>query len=327
LREGKAKILGTGSSVPEQVITNFDLEKMVDTSDEWITTRTGIKERRIAQEEESTSTFALLAAQRALQAAQVSAEELDLIVVATVTPDMLFPATACLLQRELKARKAASFDLEAGCTGFVYALSLAEKYLRGGGGEKALVVGAETLSKILNWQDRSTCVLFGDGAGAAVLGLSEEEGIIATYLGSDGGGAHLLELPAGCSRMPASLDTVNNRLHYIKMNGNEVFKFAVKIMEEASLEVIKRGHVEMDEVNLFIPHQANIRIINSAAKRLGIPEERVFVNVHKYGNTSSASIPLALDEAYREGKINGGDLVLLVGFGAGLTWGSALIRW
>ena len=324
---GEVKILGTGSSVPERIISNFDLEKMVDTSDEWITTRTGIKERRIAQEEESTSTFALLAAQRALQAAQVSPEELDLIIVATVTPDMLFPATACLLQRELKAHKAASFDLEAGCTGFVYALSLAEKYLRGGGGEKALVVGAETLSKILDWEDRSTCVLFGDGAGAAVLGLSEEEGIIATYLGSDGGGAHLLELPAGCSRMPASLDTVNSRLHYIKMNGNEVFKFAVKIMEEASLEVIKRGQVEIDEVSLFIPHQANIRIINSAAKRLGIPEEKVFVNVHKYGNTSSASVPLALDEAYREGKIKRSDLVLLVGFGAGLTWGSALIRW
>ncbi|MDI3542637.1 MAG: 3-oxoacyl-[acyl-carrier-protein] synthase [Candidatus Atribacteria bacterium] len=327
MRESKVKILGTGSSVPERVITNFDLEKMVDTSDEWITTRTGIKQRRIAGEGESTSTFALLAAQRALQAAQVSPEELDLIVVATVTPDMLFPATSCLLQRELKASKAASCDLEAGCTGFVYALSLAEKYLRGGGGEKALVVGAETLSKILDWQDRSTCVLFGDGAGAAVLGLSEEEGILATYLGSDGGGAHLLELPAGCSRMPASLDTVNNRLHYIKMNGNEVFKFAVKIMEEASLEVIKRGNVEIDEVSLFIPHQANIRIINSAAKRLSIPEEKVFVNVHKYGNTSSASIPLALDEACREGKIKRGDLVLLVGFGAGLTWGSALIRW
>ncbi len=327
MSNGEVKILGTGSSVPERIITNFDLEKMVDTSDEWITTRTGIKERRIAQEEESTSTFALLAAQRALQAAQVSPEELDLIIVATVTPDMLFPATACLLQRELKAHKAASFDLEAGCTGFVYALSLAEKYLRGGGGEKALVVGAETLSKILDWEDRSTCVLFGDGAGAAVLGLSKEEGIIATYLGSDGGGAHLLELPAGCSRMPASLDTVNSRLHYIKMNGNEVFKFAVKIMEEASLEVIKRGQVEIDEVSLFIPHQANIRIINSAAKRLGIPEEKVFVNVHKYGNTSSASVPLALDEAYREGKIKRSDLVLLVGFGAGLTWGSALIRW
>ena len=327
MSNGEVKILGTGSSVPERIITNFDLEKMVDTSDEWITTRTGIKERRIAQEEESTSTFALLAAQRALQAAQVSPEELDLIIVATVTPDMLFPATACLLQRELKAHKAASFDLEAGCTGFVYALSLAEKYLRGGGGEKALVVGAETLSKILDWEDRSTCVLFGDGAGAAVLGLSEEEGIIATYLGSDGGGAHLLELPAGCSRMPASLDTVNSRLHYIKMNGNEVFKFAVKIMEKASLKVIKRGQVEIDEVSLFIPHQANIRIINSAAKRLGIPEEKVFVNVHKYGNTSSASVPLALDEAYREGKIKRSDLVLLVGFGAGLTWGSALIRW
>ncbi len=323
----KVKILGTGSSAPDQVITNFDLEKMVDTTDEWITTRTGIKERRIAKEGESTSTFALLAAQRALRVARVSPEELDLIIVATVTPDMLFPATACLLQRELKASQAASFDLEAGCTGFVYGLSLAEKYLRGGGGERALVVGAETLSKIVDWQDRSTCVLFGDGAGAAVLGLSEEEGIIATYLGSDGGGAHLLELPAGCSRMPASLDTINGRLHYIKMNGNEVFKFAVKIMEEASREVIKKSGIAMDEIDLFIPHQANIRIINSAAKRLGIPEERVFVNVHKYGNTSSASVPLALDEAYQDGRIKSGDLILLVGFGAGLTWGSALIRW
>ncbi|MGQ9746176.1 MAG: beta-ketoacyl-ACP synthase III [Candidatus Caldatribacteriaceae bacterium] len=321
------RVLGTGSSVPDRTITNDDLEKMVDTSDEWIVTRTGIRERRIAEPQETTSTFALRASQMALQRARVSPEELDLIVVATVTPDMLFPATACLIQKELGAKNACGFDLEAGCTGFVYALALAEKYLLAGGGKKALVVGAETLSKIVDWQDRATCVLFGDGAGAVVLGVDETPGILATYLGCDGNGASLLELPGGCSRFPASPDTVARRLHYIKMNGNEVFKFAVRIVEEASLEVTRRACVAMEDVDLFIPHQANIRIINSAAKRLGIPEEKVFVNVHKYGNTSSASIPLALDEAQQEGRIQKGDLVLLVGFGAGLTWGSAIIRW
>lgn len=327
MRNRWIKVLGTGSSVPDRVLTNGDLERMVDTSDEWITTRTGIKERRIAEPQETTATFALRASQRALQEAGIAPEDLDLIVVATVTPDMLFPATACLVQKELGAKKACGFDLEAGCTGFVYALAVAEKYLLAGGGEKALVVGAETLSKIVDWQDRATCVLFGDGAGAVVLGVADEPGILATYLGCDGNGGSLLELPAGCSRFPASFDTVNNRLHYIKMSGNEVFKFAVRVMEEASLEVARRAGISTQEVDLFIPHQANIRIINSAAKRLEIPEERIFVNVHKYGNTSSASIPLALDEAYREGRIREGDLLLLVGFGAGLTWGSAIIRW
>ncbi len=322
-----AKVSGVGSCVPDKVLSNQDLEKMVDTSDEWITTRTGIKERRIASPQETTSALALEAARRALQMAQVDPRELDLIVVATVTPDMFFPATACLLQRELGAPQAACFDLEAGCTGFVYALVVAEKYLIGGGGEKALVVGAETLSKIVDWEDRATCVLFGDGAGACVLEKTDRPGLIASYLGSDGGGAHLLELPAGGSRIPASRESVEKRLHYIKMNGNEVFKFAVRIMEEASREVTKRAGVGLEEVALFVPHQANIRIIDSAARRLKIPQEKIFVNVHKYGNTSSASIPIALDEAYREGKIKEGDLVLLVGFGAGLTWGSALIRW
>lgn len=322
-----AKVSGVGSCVPGKVLSNQDLEKMVDTSDEWITTRTGIKERRIASPQETTSALALEAARRALQMAQVDPRELDLIVVATVTPDMFFPATACLLQRELGAPQAACFDLEAGCTGFVYALVVAEKYLIGGGGEKALVVGAETLSKIVDWEDRATCVLFGDGAGACVLEKTDRPGLIASYLGSDGGGAHLLELPAGGSRIPASRESVEKRLHYIKMNGNEVFKFAVRIMEEASREVTKRAGVGLEEVALFVPHQANIRIIDSAARRLKIPQEKIFVNVHKYGNTSSASIPIALDEAYREGKIKEGDLVLLVGFGAGLTWGSALIRW
>jgi 3-oxoacyl-[acyl-carrier-protein] synthase-3 len=321
------RVLGTGSSVPEKVLTNFDLERMVDTSDEWITTRTGIKERRIAAPSETTSKLALEAAQKALEAAQVTPEEIDCIIVGTVTPDMLFPSTACLLQHALGAKRAFAFDLEAGCTGFVYALAVAEKYLLAEGRGKALVVGAETLSKIVDWQDRATCVLFGDGAGAAVVGLGDRPGILATYLGADGGGAHLLELPAGCSRMPASFETVEKRLHYIKMNGNEVFKFAVRIVEEASLEVLKKAQKTVDDVKLFIPHQANIRIIQSAAKRLGIPEEKVFVNVEKYGNTSSASIPIALDEASRSGRIREGDIVLLVGFGAGLTWGAVLIQW
>lgn len=321
------RILGTGSSVPEKVITNFDLERMVETSDEWITTRTGIKERRVAAPSETTSTFALLASQKALESACVSPEELDCIIVATVTPDMLFPSTACILQHALGAKKAFAFDLEAGCTGFVYALAVAEKYLLAEGKGKALVVGAETLSKIVDWQDRATCVLFGDGAGAAVLGLDDRPGILATYLGADGGGAHLLELPAGGSRMPASLETVNQRLHYIKMNGNEVFKFAVRVVEEASLKVLAKAQKTVDDVHLFIPHQANIRIIQSAARRLGIPEEKIFVNVDRYGNTSAASIPIALDEALRSQRIRKGDVVLLVGFGAGLTWGAALIEW
>ncbi|MEN3184035.1 MAG: beta-ketoacyl-ACP synthase III [Atribacterota bacterium] len=321
------RILGTGSSVPEKVVTNFDLERMVETSDEWITTRTGIKERRIAAPSETTSTFALLASQKALENARVSPEELDCIIVATVTPDMLFPSTACILQHALGAKNAFAFDLEAGCTGFVYALAIAEKYLLAEGKGKALVVGAETLSKIVDWQDRATCVLFGDGAGAAVLGLDDRPGILATYLGADGGGAHLLELPAGGSRMPASLETVNQRLHYIKMNGNEVFKFAVRVVEEASLKVLAKAQKTVDDVHLFIPHQANIRIIQSAAKRLGIPEEKIFVNVDRYGNTSAASIPIALDEALRSQRLREGDTVLLVGFGAGLTWGAALIEW
>ena len=321
------KILGVGASVPQKVVTNFELEKMVDTNNEWIVSRTGIEERRIASESETTSTLAFEAARAALKNAEVSPADLDLIIVATVTPDMLFPATACILQRELAAEKAACFDLEAGCTSFVYALSMAEKYLSAGGGNLALVVGAETLSKIVDWEDRATCVLFGDGAGAAVLGVGDKPGILSTHLGSDGKGASYIEVPAGISRMPASLETIQKRLHFIKMAGNEVFKFAVRIMEEASLKVIEKGKMKIEDVNLFIPHQANIRIINSAAKRLGIVEDRIFVNVQKYGNTSSASIPLALSEAVIEGRIQKDDIILLVAFGSGLTWGSVLIQW
>ncbi|MCX6090940.1 MAG: ketoacyl-ACP synthase III [Candidatus Atribacteria bacterium] len=327
MKQRAVKILGTGAFVPPRVVTNLDLEKMVETSDDWITTRTGIKERRIASPDETTSVLALAAAREALAKASVPPEDLDLIVVATVTPDMLFPATACLLQKELHARNAACFDLEAGCTGFVYALSVVEKYLVAGGGDTALVVGAETLSKILNWNDRATCVLFGDGAGAVVLGIDEKPGILATILGSDGQGSHLLDLPAGGSRMPASPETLAQNLHFIHMAGNEVFKFAVRVIVDASLRVLEKAHCTMEEVNLFIPHQANIRIIHSAAKRLGLSMDRIFVNVNRYGNTSSASIPLALHEAVVQQRIRSGDLVLLVGFGAGLTWGSALIRW
>ncbi len=327
MRSHCVKVLGTGSGIPEGRLTNNDLEKMVETSDEWITARTGIKERRIVKPHESAATLSLQAAWTALERASVSPSELDVIIVATVTPEMPFPATACILQDQLGATKAACFDLEAGCTGFVYALSVAEKYLRGGGGEKALIIGVETLSRIVDWQDRSTCVLFGDGAGAAVLGIADEPGVLATYLGADGRGGPLLELPAGGSRIPPTSETIERRLHYIKMSGNEVFRFAVKIMEEASREVLRRARVPIEDVDLFVPHQANIRIIDSAAKRLGIPRDRIFLNVQKYGNTSSASIPIALNEAWEENRIFAGDLVLLVGFGAGLTWGSALIRW
>ncbi len=327
MSDRRVKVLGTGSGIPAGRLTNLDLEKIVETSDEWITARTGIKERRIVAPHESAATLALQSARVALNRAAVLPSDLDVIIVATVTPEMPFPATACLLQDHLGATRAACFDLEAGCTGFVYALSVAEKYLRGGGGEKALIVGVETLSRIVDWQDRSTCVLFGDGAGAAVLGKTEEPGVLATYLGADGSGGSLLELPAGGSRIPSTAESVARRLHYIKMSGNEVFRFAVKIMEEASREVLSRTSFSVEEVDLFIPHQANIRIIHSAARRLGIAPERIFVNVHKYGNTSSASIPIALNEAWEENRIHAGDLVLLVGFGAGLTWGSALIRW
>ncbi|HSV32419.1 MAG TPA: beta-ketoacyl-ACP synthase III [Atribacteraceae bacterium] len=327
MNERFVKILGIGTGIPEACLTNRDLERMVETSDEWITSRSGIAARRIAAHDEPASALAVTASRKALEDAGIDASELDLIIVATVTPDMLFPATACLVQNEIGARKAACFDLEAGCTGFVYALSIAEKYLTGGGGRKALVIGVETLSKIVDWQDRSTCVLFGDGAGAAVLGLASEPGIYATYLGADGSGGRLLELPAGGSRFPASSETLSERLHFIHMNGNEVFKFAVRIMEEASREVLRRAGMSIEVVDLFIPHQANIRIIHAAAKRLAVSPDRIFVNVHKYGNTSSASIPIALSEAREEGRIQDGSLVLLVGFGAGLTWGSALIRW
>jgi len=323
-----AHIVGWGKYVPRRVVTNEDLSRMVDTSDEWIRTRTGVRERHLADEGETTATMALEAARRALEVARISPAQLDLIIVATVTPDHLFPATACLVQDALGATHAAAFDLSAGCSGFVYGLAVAAHLLETGAYRTALVVGAETLSRITDWSDRATCVLFGDGAGAVVLRAGENEGgVLATVLGADGSGGDLLMLPAGGSRWPASHRTVAEGMHYLRMQGREVFRFAVRKMPAATREVLEKAHLSLDDVSLLIPHQANRRIIDAAARALGIPEEAVYVDLDRYGNTSAASIPIALCEAAEEGRIQPGDLVVCVGFGAGLTWGAAAVRW
>jgi len=327
-RVRRAGILGLGASIPEKVITNFDLEKMVDTSDEWIRTRTGIRERRVAPEGQTTSDLALAAARQALAAAGLTAERLDLIIVATVTPDMPFPATACLVQERLGAHRAAAFDLEAACSGFVYALTTGAQFIQAGVYDYVLVIGAETLSRIVDWTDRSTCVLLGDGAGAVVLGpVPDDAGILAAYLGADGSGADLLKQPAGGSLLPASLETVKRRLHFIQMQGREVFRFAVNIMGDAAQKALAQCGLTFADVDLYVPHQANYRIIEASAKRFGLPMEKVMVNIDRYGNTSAASIPVALNEAFRAGRIKSGDIVLLVAFGGGLTWGAAVVKW
>jgi len=321
-------ILGTGAYVPEKVLTNADLEKMVDTNDEWIRTRTGIKERRIATNEQASSDLALEAAKKALEMAKINPEDLDLIIVATITPDMVFPSTANVLQDKLGAKKAAAFDIAAACSGFLYGLTTGAQFIETGLYKYVLVIGVETLSKIVNWKDRNTCVLFGDGAGAAVLGkVDEGYGFLSFDIGSDGAGGDLLKLPAGGSRLPASEDTVQQGLHFIQMAGGEVFKFAVKIMEQASMRVIKKANLTKDDVNFFVPHQANSRIIDYATERLGLDKDKVYINLDRYGNMSAASVPVALDEAVRAKLINHGDNVLLVGFGGGLTWGSTLLKW
>ncbi|MEW5761785.1 MAG: beta-ketoacyl-ACP synthase III [Bacillota bacterium] len=321
-------ISGVGIRVPERVLTNFDLEQMVATSDAWIRERTGIRERRVAAPQEATSDLAAAAAQEALAAAGVTPEQVDLIIVATATPDMLFPATACLVQEKLGAARAGAFDLQAGCSGFIYAMACGAQFVAAGSAETVLIVGAETLSRVLNWEDRSTCVLFGDGAGAVVLRpVPPGRGILATLLGSDGSGASLLQLPAGGSRLPASHRTVEDGLHYVQMNGREVFKFAVRVMGDAALEVARRAGLAPEEIDLFIPHQANIRIIDAVARRLGLDASKVVVNVDRYGNTSAASVPLALADALQTGRIREGDNIVMVAFGAGLTWAAATIRW
>lgn len=321
-------IIGTGKYVPEKILSNHDLEKMVDTSDEWIVSMTGIRERHIAAPHEATSDLAYHAAVNALKSAGMNAEDLDLIIVATITPDMFFPSTACLLQDRLGAKKAAAFDLSAACSGFVYGLATATNFVKTGMYNNALVIGVDCLSRITDYTDRNTCVLFGDGAGAAIVGeVPEGRGFQAFDLGAEGaGGAHLY-IEAGGSRLPASAETINTNKHFIYMNGREVFKFAVRVMGSATEAVLSKADIDKKDIDLFIPHQANIRIIKSAMERLELPEEKVMINVDKYANTSAASVPLALVEAQESGRLKEGDKVLMVGFGGGLTWGSSVLIW
>ncbi|HEY4976364.1 MAG TPA: beta-ketoacyl-ACP synthase III [Gaiellaceae bacterium] len=320
-------ITGLGCYVPERVLANEELSKLVDTNDEWIQTRTGIKERRIAAPEEATSDLCLPAARAALADAAVAGAEVDLIIVATITPDMLFPATATILADHLGAVNAAAYDLSAGCTGFVYALTQGYGAIAAGLARRVLVIGADTLSRVVDWEDRSTCILFGDGAGAVVLEQVEQGGFHAFELGADGAGGMELFVPAGGSRRPVSAETVAAREHYLKMNGREVYKFATRVLPSSAKAVLEASGKSIWDIDLYVPHQANLRIIEHAARKLGIEEERVFVNVDRYGNTSSASIPLALCEARSEGRLTNGKLVLMTGMGAGLTWGSSVITW
>ncbi len=324
----KTRIIGTGSYLPKRIMTNRDIERQVDTTESWIMERTGIRERRIADEREATSDLAVHAARPALEMARIDANDLDLIIVATATPDMFFPSTACIVQDQLGARQAAAFDLSAACSGFLFALSVADQYIRNGVYKNVLVIGSEVMSRIIDWTDRNTCVLFGDGAGAAVLQRTKgDHGILSTHLHSDGRLWNLIQVPGGGSRIPPSPSMLAERKPFIKMKGNETFKVAVRTLEEAVHETLKTAHVQPSELSLLIPHQANIRIIMAVAQRLGLPMEKVILNVDRYGNTSAASIPIALDEAVRQGKVKAGDLLLFEAFGAGLTWASALVRW
>ena len=322
------RITGTGSALPAKILTNADIELMVDTSDDWITARTGIKERRIAAAGEYTSTFASEAARRAMAMAGISAEELDLIIVGTVTPDFPFPSTACIVQSELGAGKAVAFDVSAACSGFIYGISIADSFIRSGRTRKALVIGAEVLSRVVDWTDRNTCILFGDGAGAAIIEASEDlNGILSTHIFSDGSCWDMLYQPASGSRNPATDRSIDPGLFFINMQGNEVYKHAIRAMEEAATAALEANSMKASELSMFIPHQANMRIVNAITKRLGLPAEKVFINLHNYGNTSAASIPIALDEANRQGKLNRGDSILLDAFGGGFTYGSAMLRW
>jgi 3-oxoacyl-[acyl-carrier-protein] synthase-3 len=323
-----AAIAGWGKYLPERVLSNQDLERMVDTSDEWIRTRTGIRERRLAEDGQPVSALAVRAARQALERADLAAFSLDLIIVATTTPDYIIPATACVIQDALGAINAGAFDMEAACSGFLYALAVGTQFIRTGTYENVLVVAAETLSRIVNWQDRQTCVLFGDGAGAVVLrGTSRQRGLIASTLGAYGAGGELLIVPAGGSAQPANETTVTTGQHYIQMKGNEVFRFAVRKMGQSAQQVLQDAGLTKDDITLFIPHQANLRIIQAVAKRFGLDEEHVYVTVDRYGNTSAATIPIALCEAAEEGRLQDGDVVVSSAFGAGLTWAAGLMLW
>ena len=321
------KILSSGSYVPEKVLTNFDLEKMVETSDEWISTRTGIKERRILDKSQTTSDLACNAAVKAIEKAKISVDDIDLIIVATISPDAPMPSTACYLQKKLKATNAVAFDISAACSGFIYGVSIAKAFITSGMYKRVLLVGVEALSRVTDWADRNTCVLFGDGAGAMIFEASETENdIISTYLGTDGTHTDILNIPAGGSAIPTTKETVEQKLHFVKMLGKEVFKVAVSKMALAVNKAQELVGLTDKDIDLYIPHQANIRIIEAIAKKAGVTNEKVYINVHKYGNMSAATTIVALDEAYQEGKIKKGNLVELVAFGAGLTWGACILK-
>jgi 3-oxoacyl-[acyl-carrier-protein] synthase-3 len=321
-------ITGVGSYLPAKILTNAHLEKMVDTSDEWIITRTGIKSRRLAARDEFTSDMAAHAAQRAMKKAGVTADQIDLIIVATITPDMPFPATACIVQQKIGAQRAAAFDLEAACSGFIYGLEIGQQFIMSRTYDTVLVIGAEKLSSIVDWTDRNTCVLFGDGAGAAVLqSRPNSHGLLTAVMGADGSKGNLLHMPGGGSRCPASVDSVLAKLHYLQMDGRETFKSAVQAMYHAAQEALRRCELDISKIKCVIPHQANRRIIDAVGKRLGATPEQLFINLDRYGNTSAASVAIALDEAVSSGKIQRADLILMMVFGAGLTWGAAVIEW
>ncbi len=323
-----AHVTGWGMYVPEHVMTNDDIAAIVDTSDEWIVSRTGIRERRIAAKDESTSTLATRAAFRALDKTDLHPHDIDLIIVASATPDHLFPATACLVQDQLGAINAGAFDLSAACSGFIFGVNMAAQGIRAGAYDNALVIGSETLSQFIDWDDRGTCILFGDGAGAFVLQASEQPGgILSGVMRSDGSGGNLLAIPAGGSRMPATLETVHKKMHLIQMNGREVFRFATKVMADATREVASKAGLAVEDLDLIVPHQANRRIIEAAARGLSLPVEQFMINLDRYGNTSSASIPIAVAEAIDRGRVKPGDNLVLVGFGAGLTWGAIALQW
>ncbi|MFN2385898.1 MAG: beta-ketoacyl-ACP synthase III [Thermoanaerobaculia bacterium] len=325
----RARIVGTGAAVPKKILTNADLEKLVDTSDKWIMERTGIKQRHVVSEGEKFSDLCTRAAELALKRAHLRPEQLDMILVGTISPDMPFPATSCLVQRNLGASKAAASDVAAACVGFLYGLHMGDALIQSSKAENILVIGGEILTRIVDWTDRSTCVLFGDGAGAAVLQATKgDHGILGTRMKSDGNYADFICMPGGGSNRPANdPKSIEEKLPYIKMKGNETFKVAVKAMADVSSELLREQGFPLEEVDLFIPHQANDRIINAVGERLKIPPDKVYKNIERYGNTSAASIPIALDECVREGRVEEGDLVLLTAFGAGLVWGSVLLRW
>jgi 3-oxoacyl-[acyl-carrier-protein] synthase-3 len=321
-------IVGTGFYVPEKIITNYDLEKIVDTTDEWITTRTGIKERRIADDKEATSDLAAKAGLKALENANICPEEIDLLIVATHFPDHYFPSTACITQNKLGLKNAVCFDLSAACTGAIYSLFVAESMMKNSNYTTAMIIGTKIFSRTVDWQDRNTCVLFGDGAGAIIIKKGQKgKNIISFDFGSDGSGSDLLKIPAGGSRLPTSNKTIRERQHFIKMEGKKVYKFAKKMMVDSVIQALDEVDLTRKDIDLLVPHQANIRILKAVAKKLHLPLEKIMINLEKYGNTSAASIPIALDEAISQGKIQKGDIVVLTAFGAGLTWGSIVIRW